>query len=151
MTIFKNTLVVPLFICVFVFPTCAENRVLILKNSAGEEIRLQVEIADTDEKRSQGLMFRKKLDVNSGMLFVFSQDQYMNFWMKDTYIPLSIAFIDKKGKITEILHMKPLDDSIIYSSKAKARYALEVNLGWFSKNSINVGCRILNIDGRIGK
>jgi uncharacterized membrane protein (UPF0127 family) len=134
-----------------VLPVYAENRGLILKNSAGKEISLQVEIADTDVKRSQGLMYRRKLDANSGMLFVFPQDQYMNFWMKNTHIPLSIAFIDNQGKISEILHMKPLDDSIIYSSKSKARYALEVNLGWFNKNSINVGCRILNIDGCISK
>jgi uncharacterized membrane protein (UPF0127 family) len=140
-----------LIIALFGLPVCAENSVLILKNSAGKEISLQIEIADTDIKRSQGLMYRRKLDTNSGMLFVFPQDQHMNFWMKNTYIPLSIAFIDKQGKISEILNMKPLDDSIIYSSKSKARYALEVNLGWFNKNSINAGCRILNIDGCIGK
>ena len=137
-------------------PSCAQNQtlknpILIIQNSAGEKIHLQIEIADTDQKRSQGLMYRKKLDANSGMLFVFPSEQYMRFWMKNTYIPLSIAFIDRQGKILEIQDMKPLDDSIIYSSKSKALYALEVNQGWFDKNSINTGCRILNINGRIGK
>ena len=140
-----------LIIALSIIPIHSKNAELVLKNSAGKEVRLQIEIAETDQKRSQGLMHRRKLDTNSGMLFVFSQDQYMNFWMKNTYIPLSVAFIDKQGKILEILHMKPLDDTIIYSSKTKARYALEVNQGWFNKNSIDAGCKVLNIDGCISK
>ena len=140
-----------LIIALFALPVHAKNPTLIIQNSVGKEIHLQVEIADTDQKRAQGLMHRKNLDTNSGMLFVFPREQYMNFWMKNTYIPLSIAFIDKHGTILEIQHMKPLDDTIFYTSKSKAIYALEVNRGWFNRNSINVGCRILNIDGRIGK
>ena len=147
MTIFKYTLLIVLF----VLPVYAENNVLIFKNSLDKEIHLKTEIADTDQKRAKGLMYRKELDTNSGMLFIFPQEEILSFWMKNTYIPLSVAFIDRQGKILEIRHMKPLNDSIIYSSKSKALYALEVNLGWFNKNSIKVGCRILNIDGCIGK
>ena len=147
----KLALKYTLLVVLLILPAYAENPVLMIKNSEGANISLQVEIADTAPKRSQGLMYRKNLGINSGMLFAFPNDQYMHFWMKNTYIPLSIAFIDKDGVIFEILHMSTLDDSIIYCSGQKGRYALEVNLSWFSKNSIKSGCKILNIDGRIGK
>lgn len=100
--------------------------------------KLTVEVADTIAKRATGLMFRNELKWNQGMLFVFPFSQYVSFWMKGTKISLSIAFIDEKGFITEILDLKP-QDLTKKSSKTKIKYALEVNQGWFKKNKIKTG------------
>ena len=107
---------------------------------------LYVEIADTDEEQATGLQFRNSLGENSGMLFVYNSSRPMSFWMKDTYIPLSIAFIDSSGKIVDIQHMeKPLDDKRSFVSKHACSYALEVNHGWFDKNYVNVGNYVRNL------
>ncbi len=119
-------------------------------NSDKVIITLKAEIARTDATRSKGLMFRKKLPVDSGMVFIFPRDQYMNFWMQNTYIPLSIAYVDSSGTINEIYHMKPLDSSITYPSALPARYAIEVNRGWFHVNKITTGCPVL-LNGCLGK
>ena len=84
-------------------------------------------------------MFRQELEENAGMLFVFDREDTHSFWMKNTYLPLSIAFIDEGGRILQIKKMKPLDEKIHYISKAPIRYALEVNQGWFEKYQINIG------------
>lgn len=108
---------------------------------AGKEIT--VEIADTDAKRMQGLMFRTSMGENEGMLFVFEQERPLGFWMRNTRIPLSIAYIDAKKKIINILEMVPASDSDpnppVYPSAAPAKYALEMNKGWFARNKIKVG------------
>ena len=96
---------------------------------------LYVELADTPETRRQGLMFRDKLSKNQGMLFIFDDDNYRSFWMKNTKIPLSIAYIKTNGKITDILNMKPYDLRS-YKSTQKVRYALEVNQNWFTEKGI---------------
>ncbi len=99
---------------------------------------LIVEVADTAIKRTIGLMFRENLDWNNGMLFVFSKPEYASFWMKNTKIALSLAFIDKNGVITELLDLKPFDLRS-KTSKNKISYVLEVNQGWFWKNGSKVG------------
>lgn len=116
----------------------------------GRAVALTVEIADTERLRMTGLMHRKELPRGRGMLFVFDREQRMNFWMKNTLIPLSIAYIDRDGVIREIYDMKPLDISVTYPSAAPALYALEVNRGWFGSNNISAGCKIA-FDGCIGK
>ncbi len=121
-----------------------------LQNVRGTKISLNAEIANNEFRRRKGLMFRKTLPVNEGMLFVFEYDQKLSFWMKNTYIPLSIAFIDAGGFIREIYDMAPLHENIIYSSKNFVRYALEVNKGWFAGNNIVPGCRVF-FHGCIGK
>ena len=102
---------------------------------------LHIETADSPFKRSVGLMYRKKLDPNSGMLFVFPDSDQRSFWMKDTHIPLSIAYIDENGIITNIEKMNPLETTGVKSSKP-CKYALEVNQGWFAKNGISAGDKI---------
>lgn len=84
-------------------------------------------------------MFRQSLAPDSGMLFVFDSDEPRSFWMYNTYIPLSIAFIDSAGLIINILEMRPMDTTIRYLSERPARYALEMNSGWFVANSIKPG------------
>jgi uncharacterized membrane protein (UPF0127 family) len=114
---------------------------LSIETAAGVSIPISVEIAMDDEQRAQGLMYRKSLEDGKGMIFVFDRDQIMSFWMKNTLIPLSIAFIASDGRILEIHHMEPLDLSSIRSNRS-ARYALEVPQGWFSRAGISVGDRL---------
>lgn len=101
-----------------------------------------VEVADRPEIRQVGLMFRRSLPQDEGMLFVFEEPQMLDFWMKNTYIPLDIAFISSDGEIVNIEAMKPLDEGPRYRSKRPARYALEVNQGWFAGKGIKPGHRI---------
>ena len=101
-----------------------------------EEIR--VEVAKTPEERSHGLMGRKYLGKDEGMLFIFEKEDYHGFWMKDTLIPLSIAFIDKDGRIVWITDMKPLTLNSHVPPKP-ILYALEMNKGWFSSCGIKSG------------
>lgn len=98
---------------------------------------LQVELACRSEEHQKGLMFRQEMPENQGMLFVFAQEQILSFWMKNTYLPLSIAYIDQAGRIIDIQDMKPLDQTPHPSAKP-ARYALEVNQGWFVRHGIKL-------------
>jgi uncharacterized membrane protein (UPF0127 family) len=110
--------------------------------SSGEKVEVRVEIADDDAERARGLMHRTALAENRGMLFVFRREEQLSFWMKDTLIPLSIAFIDSKGRIVDIQNMKPLDDDPpSYVSAEPAQYALEVNQGFFEERGVEVGDR----------
>ena len=102
---------------------------------------LNVEIASNDEERQKGLMYRKELGENEGMLFVFEKDKILSFWMKNTSIPLSIAFLDKNGEVIDIYDMKPFSLEPVVST-LKCRYALEVNRGFFNKCGLKVGDKI---------
>jgi uncharacterized protein len=117
-----------------------------IKLTNGEKtVNLTVQIADTPEKRDKGLMFVEKLPINEGMLFVFSGKTYGGFWMKNTLIPLSIAFLDSDGRILKILDMLPCKEEFCptYDPELFYYYALEVNLGWFEKNQIKEGDFVL--------
>jgi uncharacterized membrane protein (UPF0127 family) len=107
----------------------------------GAAVAISVELALSDAQREQGLMFRNELADGRGMLFVFEQDQIMSFWMKNTLIPLSIAFISQSGRITEITHMQAQSTQGVYSQE-QVRYALEVPQGWFARAGIRVGDRL---------
>ena len=100
---------------------------------------LEVELAVTGEQRQQGLMFRPTMPADHGMLFVFPTDQSLSFWMRNTHIPLSIAFIDAGGRILNLDDMQPLDDKTFHTSNGMARYALEVNQGWFAAHGVQAG------------
>jgi uncharacterized protein len=123
---------------------------IMIINAQGRMVQLNVEIADNEPLMTKGLMHRKEMAQDRGMLFVFDREQILNFWMKNTFIPLSIAYIGKTGVINEIHDMKPLDISVTYPSVMPAQYALEVNRGWFAQNKITKGCRIV-LDGCISK
>jgi len=111
-----------------------------------KEIPLEVEIADTEDLRAIGLMGRQSLQASKGMLFMFDESGELSFWMKNTHIPLSIAFISESGEIINIENMYPHDHGNTRSSKP-AICALEVNQGWFEKNGIYPGCMISGIPG----
>ena len=101
---------------------------------------LRVEVADDDASRAKGLMFREKMARNDGMLFVFEEPAYQSMWMKNTLIPLSVAFVDRDGVILNILDMQPqtLDS---HMSAGPALYAIETNKGWFKANGLKAGDR----------
>jgi uncharacterized membrane protein (UPF0127 family) len=99
---------------------------------------LEIEVADTPEARTQGLMGRTNLAENAGMLFDFNGTTDASFYMKDTTIPLSIAFIDSSGKVLAIKDMNPLDTTPVLSPE-KYRYAVEANQGWFTEHGIRPG------------
>lgn len=104
-----------------------------------------VELADTPDSQRRGLAGRMHLGENQGMLFLFPAERRMSFWMKDTYIPLSIAFFDKDKKLMSIEKMEP--QSLMakqyklkqYASERPGLYALEANQGWFEKNGVAPG------------
>lgn len=102
------------------------------------------EIAATEDARTLGLMFRDSMPENAGMLFVYEDTKVRSFWMKDTRIPLSIAFLDPHGAVVSIADMKPFDTRST-SSVVPARYALEMNLGWFERHGVERGDKVLNL------
>ena len=105
---------------------------------------LRVEIAATDPEREKGLMFRRTMGANDGMLFIFDEPAYHSMWMKNTLIPLSVAFVDREGVILNILDMEPqtLDT---HMSAGPSIYAIETNKGWFAQKKIKAGDRVTGL------
>ncbi len=103
--------------------------------------KVYVEIVYTYRARSRGLMHRPNLSENDGMLFMYPEAQSLSFWMKNTKLPLSIAYIKPDGTITDTLDMKPFDESS-HPSSGDVQFALEVNQGWYKKNDIKVGDKV---------
>jgi uncharacterized membrane protein (UPF0127 family) len=105
---------------------------------------LNVEVAATDPQRSQGLMYRKKLGRQDGMLFIFDEPAYHSMWMKNTLIPLSVAFIDGEGRILNILDMEPQTLNS-HTAAGPARYAIETNKGWFAQRKVKPGDKVTGL------
>jgi len=104
--------------------------------------KVAVEVARTPEQRATGMMFRRKLAADEGMLFVFPRDQVLSFYMKDTPAPVSIAFIRADGTIPTISHMEPFSLEP-HGSRLVCRYALEMPRGWFEKHGVAEGSKVL--------
>ena len=115
---------------------------IVIVRQDGTEFTVKAEIAEKTEDRNHGFMERKNIPDGTGMLFVFEKDQILSFWMKNTPHPLSIAYIDSKGKIRDIYDMTPYSLSSIIST-VSVRYALEVPQGWYKKNGITEGDTVL--------
>ncbi len=110
------------------------------KISAGMHL-IDAQVAATPDQRSTGLMFRPQMPASEGMLFVFDQPSEQCFWMKNTQLPLSAAFVADDGTIVNLVDMKPqTTDS--HCSKKAVRYVLEMNLGWFDKKGIKAGSKL---------
>ena len=107
--------------------------------------RIEAEVAATQEERMQGLMQRRTMPVQQGMLFVFPQAARHCMWMRNTYLPLSVAFLDEEGRILNIENMQPQTENN-HCAAAPARFALEMNLGWFSARGLKPGTRIGGIE-----
>ncbi len=104
-------------------------------------VAITVEIADTPALRERGLMHRDSLPANHGMLFVYPDEQVRSFWMRNTKIPLDIAFIDRNGTVVDVERMEAQTDENTVSS-SPAMYALEMAAGWFAANGVDVGDRL---------
>jgi len=128
----------PLFILFLLWIPIAHSQSLLKIPLYIHHKEIWVEVAKTPEERNHGLMGRKHLGPDEGMLFIFETEAYHGFWMKDTFIPLSIAFIDKDGRIVRITDMKPLTLNL-HLPPQPILYTLEMNKGWFSSQGIKVG------------
>ena len=105
---------------------------------------IKAEVAVSDEQRAQGLMFRKKMASGEGMVFRFPETRHICMWMKNTLLPLSVAFIDEKGRIINIEDMQPQTLNA-HCAKKPARYALEMNQGWFRQKNIRPGIQVAGL------
>ncbi len=106
---------------------------------------VRVEMAATEEEKRTGLMFRRSLGENSGMIFVYENEGRWAMWMKNTYVPLSVAFIDRSGRILNIEDMQPLTEDT-HQAAGPAKYALEMNQGWFAKRGIGKGDQVQGLE-----
>jgi uncharacterized protein len=129
-------------------PTTSEPEekgpVVLLETSGGEEVVVAVEVADSPKEREVGLMNREFIPDDAGMIFLFDEPTTSGFWMKDTLIPLSIAFVDADGRILRILDMEPCeaDPCEIYDPGVSYWSALEVNQGAFARWGVEEGDRL---------
>ena len=119
--------------------TLSTTTVTIVPSGGAEPVEVEAEIADSGTERERGLMERTALAEDAGMLFVFGRERRLSFWMKNTLIPLSIAYIDAEGRIVDIEDMEPLDDQTKHPSAEPSKYALEVNQGFFDERGVEVG------------
>jgi len=103
---------------------------------------LYVEIAATEPARQCGLAWREALAPDHGMLFVYRRPAMLRFWMRNTYVPLDIAFIDEHWRIINIATMSPTEPLRIHAAHAPARFALETRAGWFARNDIAIGSQV---------
>ncbi|MEC5397874.1 DUF192 domain-containing protein [Uliginosibacterium sp. H1] len=122
----------------------ATDKLPVVELSAGVH-RVQAEVAATPAARQKGLMYREAMAQQSGMLFVFEQSDRHCFWMKNTLLPLSIAFLDDKGGIVNIADMQPQSEQS-HCAAAPVRYALEMNQGWFAKRGLKSGARVAGLE-----
>ena len=102
------------------------------------------EVAATPDQRTIGLMYRFSLPADHGMLFVFPEPQPLSFWMRNTYIPLSIAYIDVEGRILNVVELAPRSDAT-HPSRGEALYALEMRKGWFADKGVGPGTRVTGL------
>jgi uncharacterized membrane protein (UPF0127 family) len=107
--------------------------------------KITAEVASTDAERSQGLMHRRMLPENRGMLFIFPEPALHAMWMVNTYVPLSVAFLDASGVIINIEDMTPHTQTPHGAARA-AKYALEANRGWFKRRAIHAGARVEGLE-----
>ena len=122
----------------------AQNSMPVMELSAGFH-RIEAEVAASDQNRQVGLMNRKAMPQQRGMLFVFTQNNTHCMWMRNTLMPLSVAFIDDEGYIINIEDMQPQTEDN-HCARQPVRYALEMNLGWFAQRGIKPGVKLGGLD-----
>ena len=141
----KNNIYKLLFLFIFLSSTLAHTADLpeLTFSIAGH--KLPAEVAATDVHRMTGLMHRRMMPENRGMLFVFTDISHHAMWMENTHIPLSVAFVDAQGVIVNIEDMKPLTRDA-HAAKKPVKYALEMNAGWFAKRGIKPGAKLEGLE-----
>lgn len=122
----------------------AQNRLPVTELTAGFH-RIEAEVAVDQASQAKGLMHRRSMPANHGMLFVFSRTNHHCMWMRNTLLPLSVAFLDAQGKIINIEDMQPETEDN-HCAASPARYALEMNIGWFAAKGIKPGFQIGGIE-----
>lgn len=125
-------------------PTFAPAQQPMLELSAGVH-RIEAEVASTWPSRAEGLMHRRQLAASRGMLFVFPESARHCMWMRNTHVPLSVAFVDEAGNVINIAEMQPESEEN-HCAARPAKYALEMNAGWFKQRGIAAGQRIGGIE-----
>ena len=142
----KLILILAAIICITPLLSCKPKKLPVedikIIRKDGTEFIVKAEMAVKPEDRNHGFMERKNIPDGTGMLFVFERDQILSFWMKNTPHPLSIAYIDSKGKIRNIYDMTPFSTASIVST-VSVRYALEVPQGWYKNNGITEGDTVI--------
>ena len=144
---FSKNFLQKLFLFIFlVYGACSEAHALpsVVLQVGGQNV--EVELALRPEEQAKGLMYREKLGEMRGMLFSFPQDRILHFYMKNTLIPLTIAYLDKDGVIRELHDMQALDEQTV-ASEWPLRFALEMNQGWFARHGVRIGERVTLQDG----
>lgn len=138
----KSILTVVALFAVLSYASCKSKKLpvtdITITRADGTTAIVKAEVAQKEEERNYGFMNRKNIPDGTGMLFVFEKEQILSFWMKNTPHPLSIAYIDSRGKIRNIYDMTPFSLTPIKSTSS-VRYALEVPQGWFKENDIKIG------------
>ncbi len=137
-----------LSLSVAAFPVHAQMSMPRTELSAGM-YRIEAEVAATQDSRMTGLMQRRSMPPNQGMLFVFTQPQRHCMWMKNTLLPLSVAFLDDEGRILNVEDMQPQTEDN-HCAARPARFALEMNLGWFQQRGIKPGLKVGGVDRLAG-
>ena len=140
--LFATTCLTALFLT-FAGGAGAQQAFKVTKLSAGMHV-IKAEVAANDPERQQGLMFREKMEPNAGMVFMFDQPTKQCMWMKNTLLPLSVAFLDEQGTVINVEDMQPKTLES-HCSKKPAKYALEMNLGWFKQRNIKPGMAIVGL------
>lgn len=141
----RSLLLVPLLACVSAFAQQGPQPKLPVVDLHSGMYLIKAEVARENSTRMVGLMLRDKMADNEGMLFLFTDNQPQCMWMKNTLLPLSVAFMDKDGVILNIEDMKPQTEDTHCSVKPSP-YALEMNLNWFRKKGIKPGTKILGLE-----
>lgn len=124
--------------------TSVQAQMPVLELTAGFH-RIEAEVAADQQNRMLGLMNRKAMPPQRGMLFVFPEKNTHCMWMRNTFLPLSVAFLDEEGRIINIEDMQPQTEDN-HCAKVPARYALEMNIGWFTQRGIKPGSKLGGID-----
>ena len=132
-----------IFLLFLSFSVISEEKISI------ESLFSKIEVVSNSQERKLGLMYRENLPYDNAMFFIWEYKKRQCMWMRNTYIPLNVAYLDSSGKILEIYDMVPLSDESVCSKK-RVRYALEVNLNWFEDNNILVG-DVLDISNLVKK
>lgn len=125
-------------------PALADSPMPLTELSIGM-YRIEAEVAATQENRMVGLMQRRSMPANHGMLFVFTEQQRHCMWMRNTLLPLSVAFLDEQGRILNVEDMQPQTEDNHCAAKP-ARFALEMNLGWFKQKGLAAGTKINGVE-----
>ena len=133
-----------------IIPTKPQPKLRTIKLWLGAE-ELITEVAAAEKEIITGMMFRTEIAENEGMIFILPGPQRASFWMKNTLIPLSCAYIDPEGNILEIHDMKPKDETPIPSASTRIQYVLEVKQGWFQRHNIKVGTQVRTERGTLAQ